>query len=293
MSPADGHPADSCYALRPMAQSDIAAGLALCRTAGWNQRRADWDLFHRLNPAGCFVAETAGAVVGTVTTVNYADTIAWVAMVLVDPAHRRRGLGGCLLRAALDALSTCACVRLDATPDGKRVYDALGFEDESALSRMVADAAPVLPEAAHADVRPMRDADVGAVAAMDRDAFGADRSKVLDGFRASAPEYALVAERDGALTGFCLGRHGHNLEQVGPVNAVDMGTAQALVSLAFRRIEGKPALIDVLGNAPEWLHWLGNAGFVEQRSLVRMRRGRVVLPPHPERTFAISGPELG
>ena len=293
MTSVDTAPADPGYALRPMAPSDIDAGLALCRAAGWNQRRVDWALFHRLNPAGCFVAETAGTVVGTVTTVNYRDAIAWIAMVLVDPAHRRRGLGGRLLRAALDALSGCACVRLDATPAGKRVYDTLGFEDEWALTRMVAESAPDLPETTHATVRAMRDADMRAVAAMDRDAFGVDRLTVIEGFRANAPEYALVAERGGALTGFCLGRHGHNFAHVGPVNAADQETAQALAVSSFRRIGGKPAIIDVPCSAPEWLSWLGNAGFAEQRSFVRMRRGCAVEAPHPSRAFAISGPELG
>ena len=41
---------------RTMRPEDIAAGLSLCRLAGWNQLERDWKLFLQLNPKGCQVA---------------------------------------------------------------------------------------------------------------------------------------------------------------------------------------------------------------------------------------------
>lgn len=76
---------------RKMLKSDIAAGLALCRAAGWNQLEKDWNLFLELAPEGARVAiDEDGKVVGTVTTINYEDRFSWIGMVLVDPGKKGR-----------------------------------------------------------------------------------------------------------------------------------------------------------------------------------------------------------
>ena len=41
---------------RRMGEGDVPAGLALCRSTGWNQTPEDWELFLRLSPKGCCVA---------------------------------------------------------------------------------------------------------------------------------------------------------------------------------------------------------------------------------------------
>lgn len=72
-----------------MTPHDIPAGMRLKAAAEWNQTEADWRLFLDLNPDGCYVALHGSEVVGTVTTIDYGD-LAWIAMLLVDPAHRKQ-----------------------------------------------------------------------------------------------------------------------------------------------------------------------------------------------------------
>ena len=38
---------------RPMLETDIEAGLRLCRASGWNQLEADWRTFLESRPGGC------------------------------------------------------------------------------------------------------------------------------------------------------------------------------------------------------------------------------------------------
>ena len=79
---------------RCMNREDIAAGLSLCRAAGWNQCLNDWNIFLELSPEGCRVAVVDGVkIVGTVTTVRYQDHFSWIGMALVDPDWRRMGIG--------------------------------------------------------------------------------------------------------------------------------------------------------------------------------------------------------
>jgi creatinine amidohydrolase len=279
--------------IRPMVSADIDAGLRLSRSAGWNQRRNDWAFFFEAGQGKAFVAVRNGEVVGTVTTMTYEGGLGWIGMVLVDEAMRRRGIATRLVESAVEALSACRCIKLDATPEGKAVYDRLGFEAESTLGRMVVPVAPRLRESS-SNVRPMQDSDVDAVVQLDAAAFGAERLLVVDRFRALAPEFAFVGEDDaGGLTGFSLGRHGDRFEQIGPLIAVDIDGARALLAATAANAEGKPMALDVPHHDEAWGHWLSSHGFVEQRMFVRMRRGTSIHADRPECTFAVSGPELG
>ena len=118
--------------------NEAQMGMRLKECAGWNQTEADWRRVLDLDPDGCLVAEVDGEPAGT-TIVTVFGPVAWVAMVLVDPAHRRQGIGRALMREALaftDGLGV-RTVRLQATPMGRPLYEELGFISEYQLLRCV------------------------------------------------------------------------------------------------------------------------------------------------------------
>jgi len=289
----DAYGGDAAAVVRPMVESDLAAGLRLCRAAGWNQRWEDWAFFYRSHPAGCFTAQRHGKPVGMVTAMDYENRVGWVAMMLVDPALRRRGIGSRLLDAAIAALADCPCIKLDATPEGKKLYNTYGFVDEYPLARMAAEAAAQPPDESLPPVRAMHDEDMDAVASLDAAAFGVNRRGVIEGLRAMAPEYAFVVPDGDGVRGYGLGRHGHHAEHFGPIVAHDLGAAQALAAAALTAMAGQAVLVDVPHHTPAWLAWLRSRGFGEQRTYMRMYRGTNRWPGVQERVFAISGPELG
>jgi ribosomal protein S18 acetylase RimI-like enzyme len=294
--PADGNSDSGACAvsLRALAPADIGAGLRLCREAGWNQLRADWEFFLGLRPLGCFAAVLDGRVVGTATTVDYSGKASWVGMVLVAPEFRRRGIGTLLLTAAIESLSACACIKLDATATGRKVYEKLGFVEVAgpAPARYIHPASSPAAESP-GKVRLMRDADVPRAAELDAMAFGVPRRGVIEGLRRRAPEYAyVVSDAAGALSGFVLGRHGHNFEQIGPLVARRPEHAQTLVLAALQRLAGRPVCIDACRSAL-WTDWLASLGFRQERPFTRMVRGQDVQPGRHELMFAITGPELG
>ena len=161
------------FLLRPMTPADIPAGMRLKTIAGWNQTEADWQTLLALNPTGCFVTEVEGQVVGTVTTTNYADRLAWIGMVLVDSTFRRQGIATRLTEHALSSLPASTTIKLDATPLGQAVYERLGFVTEYSLHRLVLEQVPPL-EPIDAAVAPLAAADWSSIAALDQAAFGAD-----------------------------------------------------------------------------------------------------------------------
>lgn len=276
---------------RIMQSEDIPAGLALCRAAGWNQLAREWELFLHLNPDGCLVATDHNSVVGTVTTIHYQHFFSWIGMVLVDPAYRRQGIGMQLLEKALLVLQNEQTVKLDATPAGREVYLKLDFVEEYPLSRMISINTEKKWEESNA--KPFDKSDLPAVAAFDKEVFGADRSFLLKWMVEGAPQFAFVIKEKKEVQGYCLGRNGHNYTHIGPVIAKNTNFAKNVLSAALNRCIGHSVVLDISRFDPDWKEWLTSMGFAEQRSFIRMYRVSNRFPGIPEKQFALLGPEFG
>jgi GNAT superfamily N-acetyltransferase len=281
------------FALRDMTLDDVADGLRLSAAAGWNQRDADWRFLLERNPGRFVVAVEDGRIVGSGGAVVYGAELAWVCMILVDPAARGRGIGTRVVEGVLARLTDVAAVGLDATPAGRGLYVRLGFEDTYRLVRMEAPALPApmataMPSTSTPAVEAIDARMVDDVLALDREVFGADRGGLLRWAAAQAP--ALCVREDARIAGYCFGRRGAFSRQVGPVVARDLPTARALV-LAARAADPGSVVIDAV-DRPDWRAALEADGFRPQRPLVRMYR-RARPPGRPDRQFAVFGPEFG
>ena len=308
--------------IRPLTFTDLDGALRLSTVVGWNQRLDDWRMLLRLAPAGAFAARLDShdaCIVGTAIGIDY-GSFAWIAMMLVDPAYRGRGLGSRLLEAAIDAMPSSLPIRLDATPMGRPLYQRYGFEDETTLSRYArlkprapseprTPSEPRAPSASRASsiVRSLTDADMAVVVEQDRETFSGTRGAVLEWAFHSAPQYAYVVRNDEGPVDYCLGRQGRLFDQIGPVVARDDDIAHALVSAALAAAGDRSVVVDAFdpstgSGSPRAMSRgesrstftaaLRDDGFVVQRPLVRMcRPGRDGLQAVPKE-FAILGPEF-
>ena len=260
---------------------------------GWNQRLEDWRRLIELAPSGSFVARDRDRVVGTAIGIDYVHC-GWIAMMLVAPEYRGRGLGAGLLEAAMAALPPELPIRLDATPLGRPLYERHDFVLETPLTRHVRPAAAPAP-ATVADVVRLQPVDLDEVKRIDRAIFGGVRSRLLERIHSAGPEYAWRA--GGTPIQYCLGRTGRLFDQVGPVAAASPQTAIALVTAALHHSDRKPVVVDSHDDQHAFVAWLQSAGFEAQRPLYRMRRpGSVAATPGvraPLTEFAILGPEFG
>src|SRR5689334_14800893 len=200
--------------IRLLFESDIPAAMQLKEAAGWNQTESDWQRLLSLEPNGCFAAVKDGRLVGTTTTTTYGNELAWIGMVLVDPQQRRQGIATRLMNVALEYLKEkVATVKLDATAEGKPLYERFGFRVESVLERW--SGAPNVRNAETSKVDTLHD-----LITLDRIAFAADRLKLIEKLidDACVPPVVLRAA-DGTLNGYALARRGTNADYVGPVVA--------------------------------------------------------------------------
>ncbi|MGO9269934.1 MAG: GNAT family N-acetyltransferase [Terriglobia bacterium] len=315
--------------LRKMTKADVPAAMRLKDIAGWNQTSRDWERFLDASPEGCFVAEQGGRVCGTVTTIAYEGRFAWIGMVLVDPEYRSRGFGTQLLETAIAYLDAAGIptLKLDATPQGKPLYEKLGFVPEYEIERWA------LRAAFHTDgddTGGVRDSELGIrrgrlrsgdlfcepripnpeprfperfvggepgsledIIRTDYEVFGADRGALLRSLHRDAPGFTISIHNEEELCGYALGRRGSWADHLGPWTALDEAAAHGLLQEFLSRSAGRDIFVDCLKSNPFAGRLLHTAGFEFTRPLTRMARGVNAYPGRPEFLCAILGPEFG
>lgn len=264
---------------------DIPDALALSDAAGWNQTADDWAFFVRHGAIGRRDAAT-GRVVATAASLAY-GAVAWVSMVLVAAERRHEGLASALVAESIAGVRARGLVPvLDATPAGRPVYAALGFEGDLGFERW--ERSEREGDRGRRDAPVDGDPEVDAVAALDLAASGLDRR---DWFADVLRRPGSSAVRDGA-DGFALVRAGRRARQIGPVVAGDERAALSLVDRALARVGAARVFIDVPVARVALTAHLQRAGFARQRPFTRMAQGALP-PPLGARQFAFAGPEFG
>jgi GNAT superfamily N-acetyltransferase len=289
--------------IRAMTEGDIPLGMRLTAQAGWNQTEADWRRFLHLAPNGCFVAEWDGVAVGTTAVFRYLF-VTWVAMVLVDEAVRGRGIGAALMRHALAFADgwKAKCLRLDATPLGRPIYEKLGFVAEYSVVRyggLLPEAYPSVPGvepvtwSAPADA--LTSSEVTGVLNVDLEGTSASRyPMVIRMFEEAWDRIRVVkgAEKRCDFRGYLASRPGSNAVQIGPCIATDGEAGRLLLADAAHRHAGQSVFIDVPAPNLAAVRAVEALGLRPQRELLRMVRGEPVRE-RVEWLWASSGPEKG
>jgi GNAT superfamily N-acetyltransferase len=270
-------------------ESDIPAAMQLKEAAGWNQTEDDWRRLLMLEPNGCFGAIGDGRLVGTTTTTTYGDELAWVGMVLVDPQYRRQGIAAKLMSVALDYLNgKVGTVKLDATPLGRPVYEKFGFQVESLIERWSGTGKSHGEEQAGIAGDSLRE-----LLALDRIAFNADRSKLIEALiEGASVSPVLMRDADGALSGYALARSGTRADYVGPVVAKDPRQVETLIDQMLGQLHDRRVYVDFNTECIAGTTVLSDRGFVKERDLIRMSSGRRSSKTSPL-VVAIAGPEVG
>jgi GNAT superfamily N-acetyltransferase len=274
--------------IRLLFESDIPAAMQLKEAAGWNQTEADWRRLLELEPNGCFAAIENDQLVGTTTTTTYKEDLAWIGMVLVDPQHRRRGIATRLMETALSYLDgKVVVIKLDATAEGRPVYEKFGFKTESLVERWRASikSRPTKREDAAIDLE--------ALLALDRRAFGADRSQLIKCLIDDSPiAPVLVTGESSSLTGYALARTGTRATYIGPVVTTDTAQVEDLLDRILVQLSGTSVYIDFSTECGVSSSVLADRGFVKERDLIRMSYGSRSVKTSPL-VIAIAGPEIG
>lgn len=275
-----------------MTERHLPAADELRRLAGWNQTAEDWHTLFSLEPNGCFVAIEHGQVIGTVTSTTYGPQLAWIGMMLVHPDHRRRGIGTRLMRTVLDHLQSrgIACIRLDATPAGRPVYEKLGFVAEWTLTRH--HARSVLGSRESRSTRELAEADWPAVEKLDSSVFGVARTRVLRKL-AQGSRSALAWPAGSAVLGYGMLRPGSQSDYLGPLVCACPDPLLSLISTLLHAADGRSVFWDIPDENALATDLAKRFGFSPVRPLTRMRFGLNSVRTNFAAQLAIADPSVG
>lgn len=256
--------------IRPFGTNDIPMAIELSDAAGWNQLAMDWQRIIDVEPEGCLGAWIDARLVGTTTFVTYGDRLAWIGMVLVHPEQRRQGIGRRLFQEIMSELDRRGTedIGLDATDLGRALYLDEGFVDVERIVRWHGVLQP--SSVANGSIRTAREADVGAIAAFDREITGIDRSALLEHLMAEEGVSCLVSDHVDA---YAFVRPGRLAWQIGPLVAPSREAADALISVAADQLNGREVIVDSPWKDAAAL--LGPWGMAPRRRLMRMTYRRV------------------
>lgn len=259
--------------------------MELSRLAGWNQTQDDWEMMLRLDPLGCFAIEADGRIVATTTLLCYGNRLAWIGMVLTRPEYRRRGFAQRLMESALKRAEDLKVesIKLDATAQGQPLYEKLGFKTEQIVERWFCDERSPHPGVASLTSAPQYSSQYSLE--MDQQAFGANRSTVLQTLEVRNLPYAIPEA-------YCFSRDGTRSRYLGPCVAQTQKDARVVIEHTLRDSSESGWFWDLLSANKNAIQLAEEFGFAPQRRLERMVLGNSV-PKNDEMVYAIAGFELG
>jgi ribosomal protein S18 acetylase RimI-like enzyme len=279
--------------IRPMLAPDLDFAAECTAREGWaSETRQEFEGFLAYDPGGCFVAEVDGRRAGICVATPYGE-FGFVGELIVVEAMRGHGIGRRLLERAVQYLHDCGAqtVYLDGVLAAVSLYERVGFRRVCRSLRFYGR----LRAESHSQVRAMRAEDLGAVAALDEEAFGVHRRFFLERRLALYPELCRVLGRKGEITGFILGRRGQGRVSAGPwVMNPDVDRPGDLLECLALGVGDADLGVGVLETNAQAVAALRAVGLTEHpESPWRMALGPPGPYGSPAQCFAIGSPAKG
>jgi GNAT superfamily N-acetyltransferase len=277
---------------------DLKRCVALSVDRGWSPERAKWSLL-----LGCAEAFGVGApgvdgpgvdgpggdrpgrLAGAVVLTRWGPDLAAVGMMLVAARHGRRGLGRALMEHVL-AEAGNATVTLFATDVGRPLYEKLGFVPVRRNVSFVGTFRPgrVGSGALAGRTRPAAEADLPSILAVDKAAFGADRSRILTRLPGFADQLTVLEAEQG-ISGYAAAwRNLPSSTIIGPVVAPDADAAKRIIADLAAKVSGTVRL-DLDPDRPELPAWAHAHGLEPAARTTVMARGELADRGTPDRLF--------
>lgn len=255
--------------------ADIPACLDLGERVGWPRAGSRWDWFFELGPV--WGKREGAASLSAMVSFPQHEGAQFVAMMVVDPAFQKRGLGVGLLTHALEATPRVPTM-LYATDEGRPLYEKVGFREVDTVARYLGVPRDV-PAASGA--RAATASDVAWIVDADARAFGFRRAKLLRTLIAASSRI-VVDDRGGYVIRWPFAA----IDVLSPVVAESPEAASSLIRAA---IEGatRPVRVDLTGSTGLVLaDELVKMGLAHDMTTPLMLRGAERLAGERSRYFA-------
>ena len=270
---------------------------ALSIGVGWPHRAEDWQFLRDVGH-GIVAHDEIGRILGSAMWFPHGSDFATVGMVITSPRLQARGTAQWLMKRAF---SECKGrnLRLNATRAARKLYLSLGFRSESTVFQRQGEArrSGETPDPLEgADLRPLGDADLGAVAGLDGRAFAASRVELVTALLHQSVGFGLY--RHGRLEAFALCRPFGRGHVVGPVVASNDKDAIVVVAPHVTAHEGEFLRVDTHLAEGEFCTFVASSGLALFDTVTTMSLGGTCLNPNERsggmpRTYGLASQALG
>ncbi|MGW1762498.1 GNAT family N-acetyltransferase [Streptomyces sp. NPDC002073] len=279
-------------AIRPLTLQDLSGCADLSEDRGWPREEHKWGLLLSAGTGYGIDAPDGQGLAASCVVTSYGDStsspaLTAIGMVLVAERYARQGLGRRLMTQLCAELAPTP-LTLHATPNGRPLYEELGFKATGRAEMLVGHFTPSAPTPADpitGTVRPATAADLQAILRLDRDVFGEDRTHMITRLPSFADRLLVAEDEDGTLTGYAAAWPNMNTHVVGPLIAQDTATAQALVT-ALADTTDRPLRTDIDIRHAGLIDWLKAHGLQSVAFNAVMTHGIPALPGDWTRRFA-------
>lgn len=274
--------------IRTMRFEDIPFAIRLTNQEEWGVTHSDLTRILKLNPAGSFIAYEGPRSVGLITSTLYGRKLAWIGNVIVDRKHRGKRIGQSLVQKAVEYLkrSRAEHIALYCFNENVKFYRRLGFISDAPFIRLrrKPKSFRCTPLASAAYQRlPLR-----SVLASDKEAFGADRSKLIRMVLRTKTAWYLGCSNGPNACSYLLVKKFNDMFELGPWVCIDPPNDQPreMLSLALARTTGKPVEVSCFQHHPAFA-LLGKNGFRTMSHGYRMFFGKIPRIDRREVNYAL------
>ncbi|UXI70177.1 GNAT family N-acetyltransferase [Tahibacter amnicola] len=227
------------YAVQVATPEQARTAAAWAAREGWNPGLHDVDCYLAADADGFLVGQLGRQIYSTISAMRYGEDFGFIGFFIVDPAHRGRGYGLAVFRAAMERLRG-RNVGLDGVVEQQSNYTKHGFHlayrnirfecngsGDGSRDRSIVDLSGV----------PFDE-----LAAYERPFFPVARPAFLKAWITQPQATALGVLRDGRLAGYAVWRQCVSGGKIGPLAADTEQDAEAL----FGALRASIAPTDVL-----------------------------------------------
>lgn len=278
-------PSLAALPIRRLTHRDLIACADLSEDRGWPREEHKWGLLLTAGK-GYGIDDPDGGLVSACVVTEYGPhgqpAFGAVGMVLVAERHARQGVGRRLMQHIASVMGTTP-LTLHATPNGRPLYEELGFKATGHAEMVVGRFTPggagpgVMTRAATAE-------DLPTILRLDEEVFGADRTPVIARLPAFADQ-VRVAEDGDRIVGYAAAWPNMDTHVVGPLIAHDTETAKALLA-SLAEHSDRPLRTDIDVRHEELLAWAKERGLSSVTFNTVMTYGFNELPGDWRRRFA-------
>ena len=191
------------YKVERFGEKDIPGLVALSTSGGWDYDEAELKTVLSSGEIVGFL-DGNGTIISSAAIIPYGEGLASIGMVIVHPDHQGLGLGKKVMENCLRAFPDGTAVMLVATPEGRPMYEKMGFFERGKIIKCLADNyTPVDLNDDGIKIRTVVSDDMAAILDMDRKAFGGDRRIIMEKRHCQARRRVVAMNKKGKPLGFC------------------------------------------------------------------------------------------